>query len=151
MIPRLSAYGETTFHSWKDTLPVVNEINTSADKTVVIGYSMGGFSISWLEQANTYPGYAEYPVLTRDVDLAVAYDPRGYVSAPKNDKGEFVEVLHKYKKIVAYHNSVPWGYPVIKYEGPKVETTEISIFHPFVQFSGRLHDLTVKAVDSLKG
>ena len=147
LMPRLMPYGYVTFHSWKDWPTVVTDINGRTDPTVVIGYSMGGCDLSTMETANTYPGHEHDPVLARDVDLGIAYDPRGYINAPLK-AGEYVQALKRYKRLIGYHNSAPWGFPSIRYSNAEV-TLEINIPHPLVQFSGWLHDYTVGEVRRL--
>ena len=147
LVPRLSSYGLTTFHSWREWQPIVLDINVRTDPVVVIGYSMGGCDLSTMETANTYPGHEKDPVLTRDVELGIAYDPRGYINAPLK-AGEYVQELKRYKRMIGYHNAFPWNFPAIRYSNAEV-TLEINIPHPLVQFSGMLHDYTVGEVQRL--
>lgn len=134
LIPYLSPYGETTFHSWNDTVRIVREANAYKGPVVLIGYSEGATMLGWIEIAK---------VLKRQIELGVAYDPR---NLPRIGP---VCTVHKYDRMLCFHNSSPWPIEAMKYAGKGVEVEEINVPHPMVQLDWSLHNKTIAAVKKL--
>lgn len=134
LISPLSQYGETTFHSWEDTINIVREANAYKGPVVLIGYSEGATMLGWIEVAK---------VLKRRIELGVAYDPR---NLPRIGP---VCTLHQYDRMICFHNSSPWPVEAMKYAGKGVEVKEIYTPHPLVQLDWSLHNQTIAAVNRL--
>lgn len=150
LIPRLRQFGDVSFHSWRETRTVVNAVNVTPGKVAIIGYSSGAAMLGFMERANTIRGYEREPVFNRDVDLGVAYDPRGPgVLGSQNMNGEWVVWVQRYKRLLDYHSNVYWPGDM-RFSAPNIEIFEdVNLPHIFMQASAKLHNRTVEAVRML--
>lgn len=137
---RLKPFGETTYHAWNDQT-VIAEINSlpAANKIVVIGFSLGANELGWIDSHTQ-----------RRINLGVAYDPsKQSPLCQRNEKGEYVQEVTHYDRLLCYYHPNAWIYGGSKYVGKGVETVEINLPHLAVQFSEDLHRRTIGAVREL--
>lgn len=142
LIGPLSKHGKVTFHGWRDTSILV-EINSSKDKIVVVGYSLGANMLGYIGVNSK-----------RIIDLGVAYDPskawQGYPKIEEID-GEFVEDISNFKRVICFYNKGTWMIGGAKYasSSTEVEIVPTHQMHATVQFDGALHAYTEAAVATL--
>lgn len=109
------------------------------NKVVILGYSLGGNSVSWVAEA-----LADVPI-----DLVVAYDPT--LNAPRFPLGKNV------KRALSYHNcsrlgtSLLFGGAVLTSTpgGPPIEITNIWNEHLLLQWNSALHRKTLDAINKV--
>jgi pimeloyl-ACP methyl ester carboxylesterase len=124
-----------TTHNWDDYGSAVATIRKLPPDVpvVLIGYSLGAGVTTYI--SNSLP--------KRRIDLIVAYDPS--IWQPQQRAGPNV------KRLLLYRNGGfdLWGHARIP--GAMVETTEVVMFHLAVQFSERLHAMTLEAIRKVTG
>ena|ERR1035441_9853168 len=117
-----------TTHSWDDPNAIAADMaHYPSFAKLLLGYSLGGNCVTWAAAA--FKG---------TVDLAVCYDPSvlSIVTQPSANV----------KRLLLYHNTdiEPEGHAV--FQGPQVETTQISMAHLAICYSEMLHQKTLTAI-----
>ena len=142
LVSRLKELPDTyvTWHLWHTWRTVADSIARTrrGDKVVVIGYSGGGWRATSV--ANAIPK-------SQQIDLMVLYDP--------SPSWGMEAIGHQAKEAVCYHNLQKMFIPFVGWIGggvllgANVTTININMQHLAVQFSKKLHDLTVAHVKAL--
>jgi hypothetical protein len=115
--------------------------NLVREREVVLGYSLGGNSASWVADG----------LGTEIIDLVVAYDPtiRSYLTPLRKN------VL----RAISYHQTGYWGTSLFfgrgiltssAFDGPRIEEYQFVKEHLMVQSDTFLHDITRKAIEAVK-
>jgi hypothetical protein len=121
-----------TTHSWDNPAAIAAAMQGTLGPHILIGYSLGANCVTWA--AADFKGM---------VDLAVCYDP-SVLSIVDNPTANV-------KRLMLYHNNdiEPEGHAV--FQGPQVETTQISMPHLAICYSETLHQKTLAAVAQVLG
>lgn len=110
------------------------------EKIAILGYSLGANAAAWVA----------HECAPRQIELIVAYDPT--VNGPplaSYPLGSHVKRALSYKQTGWFFTSLFAGRAVLV--GPQVEVTEVFQDHLYVQFSERLHQKTIEALEKAKG
>jgi pimeloyl-ACP methyl ester carboxylesterase len=134
-VKALDRQNVVTTHNWDDygsAVAIIRKLPHDVP-VVLIGYSLGAGVTTYI--SNSLPN--------RRIDLIVAYDPS--IWQPQQRAGPNV------KRLLLYRNGGLdlWGHARIP--GAMVETTEVVMFHLAVQFSERLHSMTLAAIRKVMG
>lgn len=129
---RLTKISTVSVHNWYDD--VSPEVNKTADKVALFGYSLGANQLGWLGSR-----------FKREVELGVAFDPsRQSPLCGQGKDGIWFQEAKNYKKLLCFFNKNTMIFGGSTYRGSNVEEHMINMPHLAVHLSDLLKN---KAMD----